>query len=86
MEHRDEIDKWLYEELQLIPGSCSSISALQYNTARMVAEKLWLKWEDMKRIYEIIDGIDSDGDSTWNRGIKEYFTEVLDRFLKSKEK
>jgi len=46
MEHRDEIDKWLYEEMQLIPGSCSSISTLQYNTARAVAEKLWLKWEE----------------------------------------
>ena len=41
MEHRDDIDRWLYENVGVIPGCCSSIDSLKYNVAREVAEKLW---------------------------------------------
>ena len=37
----DEISKWLFDNFRLLPGCCSSILDLQYNTARMVAEALW---------------------------------------------
>ena len=37
----DEISQWLFDNFGLLPGCCSSILDLQYNTARMVAEALW---------------------------------------------
>lgn len=43
IQHKDEIDKWLFEEMQLMPGCCSSIQSTMYDTARRVAEKLWPK-------------------------------------------
>ena len=41
--YRDEIDQWLWDEMQLLPGCCSSIENLKYDIAREVAEKLWNK-------------------------------------------
>lgn len=41
--HKDDIDKWLYDNMGLIPGCCSSIESLKYDIAREVAEKLWRK-------------------------------------------
>ena len=38
---RDEIDQWLWDEMQLLPGCCSSIEELKHSIAREVAEKLW---------------------------------------------
>lgn len=38
---KDEIDKWLWEEMHLLPGCCSSIAELKYSIAREVAKKLW---------------------------------------------
>lgn len=88
MEHRDEIDKWLYEEMQLIPGSCSSISALQHNTARMVAEKLWLTTDDIKKI---LDSYDECLSLTFEKDkpayeSEEFYEEVLRRFREMKDK
>jgi hypothetical protein len=40
MEHRDDIDRWLYENVGVLPGCCSSIDSLKYNVAREVADKL----------------------------------------------
>ena len=37
----DEIDQWLFDSFGILPGCCSSIENLRYNTARMVAEVLW---------------------------------------------
>lgn len=88
MEHRDEIDKWLYEEMQVIPGCCSSISALQYNTARMVAEKLWLTTDDIKKIVDIYDECLSltfeEGKPAYES--EDFYGEVLRRFREMKEK
>ena len=88
MEHRDEIDKWLYEEMQVRPGCCASISVLEYNTARAVAEKLWLTPDGIKKIVDIYDECLS---LTFEEGKPAYeseafYKEVLDRFLKSKQK
>ena len=38
---KGEIDEWLFKKFRFLPGCCSSILDLQYNTARMVAEALW---------------------------------------------
>ena len=40
---RDEIDQWLWDEMQLLPGCCSSIANMQYGVARETAERL-MKW------------------------------------------
>ena len=42
----DEIDQWLAYNFGIIPGACSSIENLRYNTARMIAEALWPKCKD----------------------------------------
>ena len=39
----DEIDQWLFDNIGVLPGCCSSIEELKYHTAREVAEKLWMK-------------------------------------------
>lgn len=39
----DEIDQWLVDNFDIIPGACSSTENLRYNTAKMVAEALWPK-------------------------------------------
>ena len=36
---KDEIDEWLFKEMGLIPGSCSSIESLKYDIAREAIEK-----------------------------------------------
>ena len=41
MEHRDEIDRWLFENIGVLPGCCASQLSLEYSVARQVAEKLW---------------------------------------------
>ena len=41
MEHRDDIDRWLYENVGVLPGCCSAQEGLKYSVAREVAEKLW---------------------------------------------
>lgn len=39
----DEIDQWLFDNLDILPGCCSSILHLKHTIAREVAEKLWPK-------------------------------------------
>ena len=39
----DDIDQWLFDSFEIIPGACASTENLRYNTARMVAEALWPK-------------------------------------------
>ena len=36
---KDEIDEWLFNEMGLIPGCCSSIESLKYDIARESIEK-----------------------------------------------
>lgn len=36
---KDEIDEWLFKEMGLIPGCCSSIESLKYDIAREAVEK-----------------------------------------------
>ena len=37
---KDELDRWLFRELSISGGSCSSIKILEYDIAREVGEKL----------------------------------------------
>lgn len=39
----DEIDQWLFDNFDILPGCCSSILDLKHTIAREVAEKLWPK-------------------------------------------
>ena len=41
IEHRDDIDRWLYENVGVLPGCYSAQESLKYSVAREVAEKLW---------------------------------------------
>lgn len=36
---KDEIDEWLFNEMGLMPGCCSSIESLKYDIARESIEK-----------------------------------------------
>ena len=36
---KDDIDKWLFKEFNIIGGACSSVEELRYSVAREVAEK-----------------------------------------------
>ena len=36
---KDELDKWLYKECNILGGCCSSAQSLSYSIAREVAEK-----------------------------------------------
>ena len=62
----DEIDEWLFDNFGLLPGCCSSILDLQYNTARMVAEALWPSKEGYIRkeaVLELLDKLYDDAPS-----------------------
>ena len=48
----DEIDQWLFDSFGILPGACSSIENLRYNTARMIAEVLWPKCKESLHISE----------------------------------
>lgn len=48
----DEIDQWLVDNFDIIPGACSSTENLRYNTAKMIAEALWPKCKDSLHIQE----------------------------------
>lgn len=37
---KDEIDKFLFEEFNLMAGCCSSINSAAYNLGRKIVEKL----------------------------------------------
>ena len=48
----DEIDQWLVDNFDIIPGACSSTENLRYNTARMIAEALWPKNNELQELNE----------------------------------
>lgn len=41
----DDIDKFLWNELRIMRGCCSSVESFKYDVARAVAEKLWKRYE-----------------------------------------
>ena len=45
---KDDIDRWLFNELSISGGACSAQRSLEYSVARQVAEKLWNRnlWQD----------------------------------------
>ena len=83
----DEIDKWLYDSFGIIPGACSSIENLRYNTARMVAEALWphaLTIDDVEKLHTFLYAVKNNkqGVFTFTRLSDEQYEEVLRRFNK----
>ena len=40
MEFIDKLDEWLFKNIYVMPGCCSSIESLKYTIARETAEKL----------------------------------------------
>ena len=97
--HLDEIDQWLFDSFGIIPGACSSIENLRYDTARMVAEALWpkkdtsLTQEDVRTLDHILYKVDyenaaamSDGKDIPYDGDDEFYTEVLHRFNEQRKK
>ena len=47
----DEIDKFLFDLVRVLPGCCSSIDSVKYTIARTVAEALWPK-KDLAPAFE----------------------------------
>ena len=84
----DEISQWLFDNFGLLPGCCSSILGLQYNTARMVAEALWppkeeyirkdalLKWAKRRREVIAKEVVIQDG---VRLGADAAFEELIDK-------
>lgn len=54
----EEISQWLFDNFGLLPGCCSSILNLQYNTARMVAEALWPPKEEYIRKEALLEWLE----------------------------
>ena len=54
----DEISQWLFDNFGLLPGCCSSILDLQYNTARMVADALWPPKEEYIRRGDLLEWLE----------------------------
>ena len=84
MEHRDGIDRWLFDNIGVMPGCCASQESLRYNTARDVAERLWLTWEDMFDIYNItrryLVELNEGPVEKFPSGTSEMYEEVLRRY------
>lgn len=88
MTHRDEIDKFLFDLLGVLPGCCSSIESVKYTIARTVAEALWpkkdsaLTWEDMAKIDAIILDTNNEFAVDYSKKIsrQQFYEEVLKRF------
>lgn len=94
MKHKDEIDQWLFDNVHVIPGCCSSIESLKYDIARDVAEKLWpkinpeLTWQDIAQILTIYEHCVDDGIiSRYGdyHSVEGASVEVLRRFNEQKE-
>ena len=51
----DSLDEWLYNEMGLMGGSCSSINSLKYTTARTALEKLLKEIQKEKEIKSFED-------------------------------
>lgn len=57
----DDIDKFLFDLVRVLPGCCSSIESVKYTIARTVAEALWPK-KDLAPAFEFpFDVPDNDG-------------------------
>ena len=42
---KDDIDKWLFTEFNILGGCSSAQGSMEYSVARMVAEKMQEQWE-----------------------------------------
>ena len=51
----DSLDEWLYNEMGLMGGCCSSIDSLKYTTARIAVEKLLKEIQKEKEIKSFED-------------------------------
>lgn len=87
MTHRDEIDKFLFDLLGVLPGCCSSIESVKYTIARTVAEALWPTWEDMAKIDALILDTNNEFAVDYSNKIsrQQFYEEVLKRFNELKE-
>lgn len=87
MTHRDEIDKFLFDLVGVLPGCCSSIESVKYTIARTVAEALWPTWEDMAKIDAIIIDVNNAIAVDYSKKIsrQNFYKEVLKRFNELKK-
>lgn len=91
MTHRDEIDKFLFDLVGVLPGCCSSIESVKYTIARTVAEALWPKKDlalslaQVVKLDSIIMNMVGEG---YNDGYKTrpFYEEVLKRFNEQRKK
>ena len=51
----DSLDEWMYNEMGLMGGCCSSIDSLKYTTARTAVEKLLKEIQKEKEIKSFED-------------------------------
>ena len=89
----DEIDKFLFDLVRVLPGCCSSIESVKYTIARTVAEALWpkkdlaLTWQDIAKIDDMLREVENciatSDLPTMSR--EEYYTEVLNRYNELKK-
>ena len=96
MAHRDEIDKFLFDLVGVLPGCCSSIESVKYAIARAVAEALWpkkdlaLTWQDIAKIDDMLREVENciACIDLPTMGREEYYEEVLRRYneLKNESK
>ena len=96
MAHRDEIDKFLFDLVGVLPGCCSSIESVKYAIARAVAEALWpkkdlaLTWQDIAKIDDMFREVGNciATSDLPTMGREEYYEEVLRRYneLKNESK
>lgn len=88
MTHRDEIDKFLFDLVGVLPGCCSSIESVKYTIARTVAEALWpkkdlaLTWQDIAKIDDMLREVENciACIDLPTMGREEYYEEVLRRY------
>lgn len=89
----DEIDKFLFDLVRVLPGCCSSIDSVKYTIARTVAEALWpkkdlaLTWQDIAKIDDMLREVENciACIDLPTMGREEYYTEVLRRYNRIKE-
>ena len=93
MTHLDEIDKFLFDLVGVLPGCCSSIESTKYTIARAVAEALWpkkdlaLTWQDIAKIDDMLREVENciACIDLPTMGREEYYTEVLNRYNELKK-
>lgn len=92
----DDIDKFLFDLVRVLPGCCSSIESVKYTIARTVAEALWpkkdlaLTWQDIAKIDDMLREVENciACIDLPTMGREEYYEEVLRRYneLKNESK